>query len=102
MREPITIDRQMTYQDSLVKLIGEVKPRVIFGMWPIDRHPDHMMAGSAAAQTPAGIIEKRSRGATISVFSFNMVVSFLSQYGAPAPFCHGEFSRLNYLCNYLI
>ena len=34
--------------NSLVNLIDEVKPRVIFAMWPIDRHPDHIMAGSAA------------------------------------------------------
>jgi len=33
---------------AVADLIAELKPRAIFAMWPIDRHQDHVMAGSIA------------------------------------------------------
>jgi len=33
---------------AVAGLIGELKPRAIFAMWPIDRHQDHSMAGTIA------------------------------------------------------
>ena len=33
---------------AMAGLITEIKPRVIFSMWPIDRHQDHSMSGAIA------------------------------------------------------